>query len=208
MRQYPRARLGEPRLRRAVLGGWLCLALAAPACRGAEPQAVVTLRAEATVTTTEVSLGQVSDIVATPELAARLAGVSLSSAPLPDRTRSIEAAYITLRLRRFGLDPAQVEVRGATVTIHRTAAPLGAIKDAEEEARAVPASAPTLVHQGQLIDVEVRCGGVTIRTAAVACRDGVLGDLIDLRVGQGYRKLQARVTGPGRGLLAITETTP
>jgi hypothetical protein len=170
-----------------------------------EPQPIVTLRPQAAVSTAEVLLGQVADIQAAPELVARLQAVSLSSSPLPDRTRSIDAGYIRLRLRRFGFDPAQVELRGAAVVVSRSGTP----KALPTEATADPTTAqPALVRQGQLVDVEVRCGGVAVRTAAVACRDGAAGELIDLRLEKLNRKVPARVTGPGRVVLTITERTP
>lgn len=190
----------------------LALLIAAPAAAAVsadEPQAVVTLRAEASVATADVLLGQVADIQATSEMTARLHGVSLSSSPLPDRTRSIEAGYIKLRLRRFGVDPAQVDLRGETVVVHRSGMPQIATAQAAAEATADTASPqPALIRQGQLIDVEVRCGGVIVRTTGVACRDGAAGELIDLRLEKLNRKLPGRITGAGRVLLTISERMP
>ncbi|MHB8997143.1 MAG: flagella basal body P-ring formation protein FlgA [Armatimonadota bacterium] len=187
----------------------LIAALAATAVWADEPQAVVTLRAEAAVDTAHVLLGQVADIQATSEMTARLHGVSLSSSPLPDRTRSIEAGYIKLRLRRFGVDPAQVDLRGETVVVRRSRMFQIATSEAASGATGdTTTTEPALVRQGQLVDVEVRCGGVTIRTTGVACRDGAAGHLIDLRLEKLNRKLPARITGPGRVLLTISERMP
>jgi hypothetical protein len=183
----------------------LLMALAATTVLAQDPQPIVTLRADAAVATTEVLLGQVADIQAGPEITARLQAISLSSSPLPDRTRAITAGYIRMRLRRFGFDPGQVDLRGETVVVRRTGTPEVAVEGARPEATS---NQPALVRQGQLVDVEVRCGGVTVRTAGVACRDGAAGELIDLRLEKLNRTVPARVTGPGRATLMISGRKP
>ncbi len=189
-----------------LLGLLLCLALA-PACARADGErATVTLRAEATVNTPEVALAQVADVTAAgAEVAAKLAAVSLSSAPVPGGSRVIPADYVWLRLRRFGFEPAQVELVGEAVTVHRTGG-AGTVSVAAASPTPVATATP-VVRRGQSVETEVRCGGVAVRAAGFACGDAGVGDMVEVRMAQGSRRLIGRVAGPGQVLLIIPGPT-
>jgi len=194
-------------MRRLRFANWLWVALAASAAWGAGERPVVTLRADVTVATPDVSLGQVADVQgAEADMAAKLAAVSLSSAPLPGGSRAIAADYVRLRLRRFGLDPAQLYLVGETVTVHRAGpaqSPAAGTSATTPSLATVAPTEPPLVRRGQLVEAEVRCGGVAVRAAAHACSDARAGEMVELRLDPGACRIMGRVMGPGKTLTII-----
>lgn len=102
---------------RALVFSLLCCAVAMPA--GAEedfgglsaPGDTLTLREQAFVQGPEVRLGDVADI--TGANAEVLAAITLSPAPQPGQSKRLQSSLIQARLRRAGVDPAGVELRGA-----------------------------------------------------------------------------------------------
>jgi flagella basal body P-ring formation protein FlgA len=54
------------------------------------------------------------------------------------------------------------------------------------------------VHRGESIQVFVRTGGITVRTAAVAKENGALGQLISVETAGDKRQLEVSVSGPGQ----------
>ncbi|MEN6641511.1 MAG: flagella basal body P-ring formation protein FlgA [Armatimonadia bacterium] len=165
------------------------LTLTIPAMAAAMP--VVALQPQATVDTTEVTLGQVASGL-TPELAA----VNLGSAPVPGTTRHITADYICLRLRRCGIRPETLDLQGEGVTVCRKGA-------ANATATARPVAAPradALIRRNQLVEVEVQCGGVTIHTTGRAAADASEGDLIEINLATTNRKVTGRVS---RGTILV-----
>lgn len=182
----------------------LCV-LAASVGHCAEPQAVVTLHAEARATGADVMLREVADLQADPEMLGRLALVSLSSSPLAGTSRIIEAGYISLRLRRAGFGPLQVAIVGERVTVRRPAVASG-VTEAQAGSTPHPAAAvPPLVKRGQLVEVVAECGAVTVRASAIASRDAAEGELVELRLPDSSRRSVGRVVGPGRVSLILRE---
>jgi flagella basal body P-ring formation protein FlgA len=57
--------------------------------------------------------------------------------------------------------------------------------------------APTLIHRGDLIEVRVAAGGITVTTNAKALSDGAQSDLIEIETLQPRKRLVARVVEPG-----------
>lgn len=182
---------------------------------------MVVLRAEATVDAPEVLLGQIADVQAPAELSAKLAQVSLGSGPVAGAQRTIEAGYVKLRLRRFGIDPASIDLRGERVTVASAKAggeqvapssgvtALGArIGTAPRAGLAVADAQPPLVKRNQLVEVLVQCGGVIIHANGRAMADATEGELIKVILEGNSRSLVARVTGPGETTCLIARSMP
>jgi len=151
----------------------------------------VALQPQATVDTTEVTLGQVA-----PDLHPDLAAVNLGSAPVPGTTRYITADYIRLRLRRCGIRPETLDLQGEGVTVRRTGA---TGTQATERSTAGPQALP-LIKRNQLVEVAVQCGGVTIHTTGRAAGDASEGDLIEINLATTNRKVTGRVS---RGTILV-----
>jgi hypothetical protein len=165
----------------AVVGAW-----------AQEARPVVALRATATVHAPEVLLGQVCEITAAGALREKLATVSLGSGPVPGTQRIIEAGYVRLRLRRFGIDPAEVELRGTQVVVSAPAAQ----RRAQADECAAPDAAVALVRRGQLVEVRVQCGAVTIHATGRALADASELELVKVSLEGSSRTITVRVTGP------------
>jgi len=73
----------------------------------AEPQIVVSLRAESTVRGPEICLGEIADIQGrNTVLMDRLRAISVARAPLPGLTRTLDVSYLKARLRLAQVDLA------------------------------------------------------------------------------------------------------
>jgi hypothetical protein len=205
---------------RRLIGLGALLALTA-CCLAEEARPVVVLRAEATVDAAEVLLGQIADVQATPELSARLAQVSLGSGPLAGGQRTIEAGYVKLRLRRFGIDPAGVDLQGERVTV--SSAKAASERPAPQAGTPSPgtrtgASAavgsssanaqPPTIKRSQLVEVLVQCGGVVIHANGRAMADAATGEWVKVVLDGTNRSLVARVTGPGETTCLIARSMP
>lgn len=173
-----------------------------------EVRPVVALRAEVTLQTPEVLLGQVGEIVAAGELQAKLAAVSLGSGPVAGTQRVIDGGYIRLRLRRFGIDPAGVELQGERVTVTAPATAHIALpqKAASGRTDGPREAALPLVKRGQLVEVRVQCGGVIIHATGRALMDGGDQELVKISLEGSNRGITARVTGPAAAEYVIVRS--
>lgn len=178
----------------------LMLAATVASTQEAAPRPAIVLHAESSVTGTEVLLSQVAEIAAEPELAQRLAAVSLGSAPVASTCRTITAGYIKLRLRRFGLDPDQLEITGASVKVHGPTAATQTPSSAAPKAPEAPLELP-LIRRGQMVEVEVHCGGVTIHTTGRAGSDAAAGELLSITLQKTGRNVTARAIAAGTAIL-------
>lgn len=167
---------------------------------------LITLHEQAlTVDTPEVRLDQVAVIQAPAELAPRLGTVTLGSRPVPGTARRISGDYIRLRLRRFGIDPAQVNLQGEGVTVRAERPSISSTGELLAEATIQPEFA---VRRGQVVEVQVRCGGVLVRTTGIASRDGRVGELLPLRLERTGLNATGRALESGRVTLLIPESHP
>lgn len=222
LRDRPKERLSlGQKASRVKLGGGAILCWAGlVAIALAEPSAVIVLRPEALVEpAAEVRLGQIADIQAPPERHARLAEVSLGSAPIPGTTRPISAGFIALRLRRFGFNPADIQLQGETVLVKSAVpvalAPKGSASSFAWQGAATPASLrcenapePVLIRRGQYVELQVQCGAVTVIATGRAEREGRPNELIPVRLEKTGRTVLARVLGPGLVFVNLREDLP
>lgn len=184
------------------------LLLAAVGAWAEEARPVVALRAEVTLRAPEVLLGQVSDIAAAGELREKLAAVSLGSGPVAGTQRVIDAGYIRLRLRRFGIDPAGVELQGERVTVTAPAAQRSPLpqKAASGRTDGPREAAMPLVKRGQLVEVRVQCGGVIIHATGRALMDAGDQEMVKISLEGSNRGITARVTGPAAAEYVIARS--
>lgn len=194
------SRIRRQRRLTAITATFLLLAVVGAWAQEARP--VVALRATATVQAPEVLLGQVAEIAAPGALREKLAAVSLGSGPVAGTQRIIEAGYIQLRLRRFGIDPAGVELHGTQVVVSTP----GAERHAQPDERAALDAAVALVKRGQLVEVRVQCGGVTIHATGRALADATELELVKVSLEGTNRTITARVTGPAEAECIIARS--
>jgi flagella basal body P-ring formation protein FlgA len=83
----------------------------------------VTLRAQATVSGAQVTLGEIADIAADkPEAAAKLAAIIIAPSPLPGGTYAISRTQVLAHVRQAGIAPDAVTLAGApSVAVTRAA---------------------------------------------------------------------------------------
>ena len=174
-----------------------------------EPQPVIALQAVVTVNTPEVSLGQAATIQAAPDMAAKLAAISLGSAPVAGSGRTIESGYVKLRLRRYGIDPATVNLQGQRVMVQGPAiagtTPAGL---ARHGAASGSPDQPLMVKRNQLVELQIQCGGVVVHTNGRAQSDAANGELVKIWLEDSCLSLIARVTGPAEATCAISRSEP
>lgn len=89
----------------------LALLLAGSMLAGGTMADTLVLKEQAFVRGPEVRLGDIADIQG--DNAEQLASISLGSAPQPGESKRVLAALVESRLRRAGVEPGEVEVRGA-----------------------------------------------------------------------------------------------
>lgn len=163
----------------------------------AEPLAkpVIVLHEQVTLDTAEVALQQVAT-VQLPEGAEALPVISLGSAPVPGCSRRISADYLRLRLRRYGLRPEQLDLRGEAVLVHRVGGPApaparpSAGTSAAEPVAALP---PRTIRRHQAVEVHLRCGGVMVHTTGQASSAAAEGELLTVNLAATRRTLTGRV---------------
>jgi flagellar basal body P-ring formation protein FlgA len=80
-------------------------------CTAATAADTLVLKSEAYVRGPRVLLGEVAEIEGTR--APELASIELGSAALPGDSRRLQASLVEARMRNAGVDPGEVEVRGA-----------------------------------------------------------------------------------------------
>jgi flagella basal body P-ring formation protein FlgA len=81
----------------------------------------IALRAEATVPGPQVTLGEIADIAADTDAAARLAVVVVAASPLPGKTHTVTRTQILAHLRRPGVAEAVVLTGAQSVAVTRSA---------------------------------------------------------------------------------------
>jgi hypothetical protein len=174
--------------------------LATSRAQAQTPAVTIALRAEVAVDTPEIALSQVAEITGPAEAIAALAPVLLGSAPVPGATRNLAAAYIRLRLKRYGVDPATVSLTGAGVAVQRTAVPVAASAAAPAASQEPALSGPALldVRRNEAVRVAVECRAVVVALGGRALQDGRAGDVIRVLIPQTNRTVEAEVLGPGR----------
>lgn len=171
----------------------LTLGLAQPLPEGVR----VALVTRATLATDEVTLGQVAAITASGDLATALGAVSLGSAPVPGQTRTIEAGYVRLRLKRYGFDPAQLALSGATVVVAREGP-----ATTTGPAPAAGQPSPTL-RRNDTVTVAVRCGGVMVSVEGRVVSLNPSGETALVFLPQTGRTVPTRVLGPRQAALDV-----
>lgn len=195
----------------------LLLVLLASASVATEEKPKLVLRAQATVDGREVLLGDIAEITAVDPLRERLGQVSLGSGPLPGTQRTIKEDYVKLRLRRFGVDPATLELSGGPVLVisgrapappSRAPVPTPAAALRVPSAATVAAPAAPLVKRGQLVAVTVTCGGVTVQGTGRAQSDGAQDELIKVSLEGNNRSIVVRVVGAGEATCLLTRSMP
>jgi hypothetical protein len=166
----------------------------------------LTLRPQVTITTAEIALGQVVEIVCPPEMSARLAQVSLGSAPVPGLTRSITVGYLRLRLRRYGINPGTLTLVGETTVVQRAPDPVAPpTPTAATRAASQPGEAadPPCIRRSDVVVVQVHCGGVIITLEGRACQAGHPGETVTVSIPNTSRTLEAQVVGPGQVVIEL-----
>lgn len=206
-----------PRISRPIRYGVLgCFLLWGAACCAQAERPTIALRPGAVVDTAEVFLGQVADIEAPAELRERLSQVSLGTGPLPGTRRLIPVAYLKLRLRRHGIDPATVVLTGESVVV-TCSRELPAVAPRPGSATVVNAAGPLpggpsapapLVKRNQLVELQIQCGAIVIHTTGRANSDAAEGELVKLSLEGSTRGVIAKVTGPGQAVCIIARSTP
>jgi len=174
--------------------------------QNATGDATLTLRPQVTITTPEIALEQVAEIACPPEMSARLALVSLGSAPVPGLTRSITVGYVRLRLRRYGINPGALTLVGETTAVQRApdpATPPAPAASTRAVSQAAEAADPPCVRRRDLVVVQVRCGGVTITLEGRACQAGHPGQTVTVSIPKTSRTLEARIVGPGQVVVEL-----
>ena len=184
----------------------LSLVLACPLLAATPPLATITLRSEATVTGTAITLGEIARIdyhLSEEEGKAKpkLEQINVGRAPLPGNSRQIAIGHIEVRLRQAGIHPStvvlvpppggSVTVTTATQEVNKdlvTAVVLDCLKEQAGDGFYIDVEAgealPLIVPLGEL---ELRLG--TLPPGPGSYRVGV-GIYVD---GQRHRTIQVRV---------------
>jgi hypothetical protein len=106
---------------------------------------------------------------------------------------------LVLKLRQAGIDPATVDLEGAT-SISVTQAGTGDEAQPSADATTAKPSAPA-VRPGDEIDIFLVDGPVSIRTKAIAVSGGAVGDTITARRGDSPRPLTVTIIAAGQATL-------
>ena len=154
----------------------------------------VTLKDSATVTADAdgyFTLGSISDMSGgDPTERARLRGVPVGRAPLPDQIRHLGPGDVILKLRQAGLHPeTEVVLEGAkqiSVTLVSSVAPgpsaSGVPVPSASSAAGAPPSPPTVpvIHRGDVITILIQDAGLTISAKGTSRDIGRIGDVIHI----------------------------
>ncbi len=183
----------------SVLGATL---MAARAC----PAAVIELHETVVVTGDRIVLGDLGEISDADEEAQTLAGVDIGPAPLPGRDRTLTVGYLKMRLRRRGIDCADLTFAGARAVLVRAAVPMprSAAGDASTDGlspRAVARPPAIVVPRGAAVQVTVVCGAVRVTADAVTLEEATVGGMVRLRIEQTRETVTARLVGPTAALI-------
>ncbi|BAS28907.1 flagella basal body P-ring formation protein FlgA [Limnochorda pilosa] len=174
-----------------------CLAAAEgadpPARDGEAGRAVVILPPSAQVDGGTVTLGDVARLEGPEELTRRLQAVTVGAAAPPGRSRWVETAYLAVRLRQAGIDPATVKLEGPDRVELVTAAP-----PAEPDAGRAAGEAGPAVARGETVVLEAVAGRVVVRVAARVLRPGRAGERVLVVNEASGREVEAVVVGPGQ----------
>lgn len=172
-------------------------------CLLGQAPTTLALRPQVTVNGPEVRLGEAATLTAPADLAARLAAVSLGSAPVYGTTRVISAGYVRLRLRHAGLDPEGMTITGEFVAVQRAAAGTGAAPTTAPETPALATGEKPVVRRGEGVTVQAICGGVTVTLEGRAGQDAAVGQTITVYLPRTSRTVEARVIAPGQLALEL-----
>ena len=198
-------------------------------------QSVITLKKSARVTSPRITLSQVAEISAPPELVAKIGAIDIGRTPLPGRGRFITRGYIKIRLRAAGIDPdafifegpEAVEVLGPQLQLQPQPRPRSVPDDSlsapnsssgstrellrgQGGRRAVnePKKRLIVVRRGEEVFVCASYGLVTVTAMGRALEDGAVGDVIKVQVVRG-RRLLARITGPHQAeVISYSQSPP
>lgn len=97
----------------------LLLILAPILSFGNGPPLILKLKEDVEVAGPEVLLKDVADIEAEDPIAERVGKIRICASPLPDFSRRIEASYISMKLRAFGMSPSEFRILGDYVNVRR-----------------------------------------------------------------------------------------
>lgn len=171
------------------------LAAADPSSSMREDEVRIVLEPVARVTGGTVTLADIALLEGPHELTERLKEVPVGPAPLPGRSRWVETAYLAVRLRQAGIDPATVRVEGPERVELVTTLAAGVLPEAEPGMAGTPAAG---VARGDTVVLEAVAGRVVIQVSARALRAGRAGDRIPVLNLSSGREVEAVVVGPGR----------
>jgi hypothetical protein len=180
------------------------IVVAAPALAGAALPKVV-VHALASVSGDNITLGDIADISPSPQsckASARIAATIVGRAPLPGQTRPLTRGDICLKLRQAGIDPATVDLEGATDLVISQSGD-GSDSDSYATADASGDSKPAgpVVKPGDELDVVLVDGPVIVRAKAFAVTGGSIGDTISIRRDGASRPLTATIIDAGQAEL-------
>jgi hypothetical protein len=182
------------------------IVVASPAIAGAGgPLPKVVVHATAGVDGDNISLGDIADISPSPQTckaSARIAATIVGRAPLPGQTRQLTRGDICLKLRQAGIDPATVDLEGATnLVISQTATESDQDGSASGDPGAPAKPAGPVVKPGDELDIVLVDGPVIARTKAFAITGGYVGDTISVRRDGSERPLTATIIDAGQAEL-------
>lgn len=182
---------------------FLVLAAALMAAR-AGPAAVIELHETVVVTGERIVLGDLGEISDAGEEAQTLAEVDIGPAPLPGRARALTVGYLKMRLRRSGIDCADLTFVGAGTVRVRAAGPIPrpAAGAAEDDEPAQEAATPTpIVPRGAVVQITVRCGAVWVTADATTLEEAPVGGMVRLRIEQTRETVTARLVSSTAALI-------
>jgi len=172
-------------------------------------QPKVTVRAVAVAQSDFVTLGDIADISPSPQASkasARLAATVVGRAPMPGESRPLTRGDILLKLRQAGINPATVDVEGASdITISSTQLPQAVTAPALPSSTGAPQASPTTadptapaIRVGDPVDIVLADGLVTVRARGTAVTGGTIGKEITVRRDNAPRTLTGIIIAPGR----------
>ena len=173
---------------------------------------VVRLKAEAEVRGEMVRVADVAVVEGSEEAKARIGEVVVGPSPLPGEARMISAGYVKLRLRKAGVGLEDVRVEGDWVKVRGGPHPPALLPRREEGTATSPpgplstewrgggttaARGAGMVKRGEAVEVWVRAGGIVIKTGGRAVSEGLIGDVVSVRVDQTQTIVSGVVIGKG-----------
>lgn len=150
------------------------------------PLAVITFHAEAAVRGRSIRLGDVAAVdSADRQLAARLAGCAVGSAPLAGRSRGLSTQYVRICIRQLGINPDRLLFDGpALVTVSRPDQPISGRAIAAAACEAVQAGQSGVRAEPSFLPADPRApvGAVEIRAEAASGLPSPTGGTVSVPV--------------------------